>query len=160
MTKREALVQRVMELEGRMHEAVGFGDPQGWLGTDVTMAQARALVLLRHAGPLRLSHLAAQMRVGPATASERVERLVSAGLARRREDPEDRRHVIVTATARGRAVADRLHAGGMVRTQRLLGVMTGAELEAVAKSLEAMMAAARRLAAQAEAPARKEAVKP
>ena len=53
MTKREALVQRVMELEGRMHEAVGFGDPQGWLGTDVTMAQARALVLLRHAGPLR-----------------------------------------------------------------------------------------------------------
>ena len=159
VTKREALVRRVTELEGRMHEAAGFGDPQGWLGTNVTMAQARALVLLRHAGSLRLSDLAAQMRVGPATASERVERLVSARLARRREDPVDRRHVIVTATPRGRTVADQLHDGGMIRTQRLLAVMTGAELAAVARGLEAMMAAARRLAARNEAPARKEASK-
>jgi DNA-binding MarR family transcriptional regulator len=66
------------------------------------VAQGDALDLIVERGPIRMSDLASAMRVDASTATRTVARLADAGLACRVEGKDDRRVVIVQATAKGR----------------------------------------------------------
>ena len=76
-----------------------------FLEIDVTMPQAKLLYLLGAAGELHMSELVARLGVSLSTVSGLVDRVVDHGLATRREDPADRRQVLVGPDARRR----RLH---------------------------------------------------
>ena len=69
----------------------------------VELGQLDSLDLLA-AGPMRMSELAEKLRIEPSTATRSIERLVKAGLARRRPSAEDGRVVEVELTAEGRAI--------------------------------------------------------
>jgi DNA-binding MarR family transcriptional regulator len=75
--------------------------PAGSLG-DAALA---VLTRLHKHGPQTLTGLSEHDRVSPASMSQTVNRLTSAGYAVRTRDPGDRRQVLFTATAAGDELA-------------------------------------------------------
>ena len=67
---------------------------------DLTMPQHQALRALRHRS-CRMTDLGGRLMVSKQWASQSVDSLVRAGLATRHEDPDDRRHAVVSATPQG-----------------------------------------------------------
>ncbi len=82
----------------------------------VTPARLSALSVLVFGGPSRISDLAAAEQVAGPTMSKIVAGLEAEGLVTRRPDPDDRRAVLITATARGRRLMER---GRAQRVERL-----------------------------------------
>ncbi|MFB0835763.1 MarR family winged helix-turn-helix transcriptional regulator [Arthrobacter halodurans] len=60
--------------------------------------------------PLRLSELAERLRIAPRSATEVVDQLEARGLVARAPDPRDRRATLVSLTAEGRALTERVGA--------------------------------------------------
>lgn len=74
----------------------------------VSVPQMRVLVLLWTGEPLNLSAVAEGLGVNASNASRTCDRLVASGLVHRGEGAVDRRHVVLTLTARGRSFVERL----------------------------------------------------
>ena len=72
----------------------------------VTLTQFRALVIIASRGPLHLAALADAMGVHPSNATRTCDRLVATGLTDRRDNPADRRHLLLTLTPTGRDLVD------------------------------------------------------
>jgi DNA-binding MarR family transcriptional regulator len=70
----------------------------------VTLVQLRVLVVLMSRGPTNLSSLAEALGVHASNASRTCESLVTMGLLDRRDDPNDRRNVVLAPRERGRQV--------------------------------------------------------
>jgi len=68
----------------------------------LTSTQTVALAEVADFGPLRLGALAGRVSTTDATATRTVDALEAYGLARRTQDPADRRAAFVTATEAGR----------------------------------------------------------
>jgi DNA-binding MarR family transcriptional regulator len=108
---------------------------------DVTMSQAKVLFLVYGLGPLRMSDLTARLGVTPSTTSELVERLVEAGLVERRDDPADRRSVILTMTGAGAASLDRMRELNARQLEVLLDRVSDDDLAVVDRALHILTAA-------------------
>ncbi len=92
----------------------------------VTLTQFRALVIIASRGPLHLAALADAMQVHPSNATRTCDRLVAAGLADRRDNPADRRHLLLTLTCAGRELVDGvMHRRRVAIGQILRGMPTG-----------------------------------
>ena len=78
----------------------------------VTVNQARIFgyIFSKTDTDIRIKHLAHDLDVTPAAASQAVERLVAEGLLDRRPDPTDRRAVIVSISDKGRKVLNEIRA--------------------------------------------------
>jgi len=88
----------------------------------LTYGQARALRLVAEEGrPLRMAELAAQLEVVPRSATTMVNALETAGLATRAPDPVDRRSVLVSLTAAGRSLLERLEAARRASAEEVFG---------------------------------------
>jgi DNA-binding MarR family transcriptional regulator len=104
----------------------------------ISPARLSALSVIVLGGPISLNDLAAAEQVRPPTMSRIVDALEAAGLARRRSNQEDRRAVLIEATARGTAV---LKAGRRRRVKFLaahLGGMSPSQLAELDRSLQAV----------------------
>jgi len=87
-----------------------------WLSADLTLSQAKAIFLLTYYGAQTVSELAERIGVGRPAASILVQGLVEQGLARREEDPRDRRRALVALTPSG----ERLIVGPQEQRLKLL----------------------------------------
>lgn len=104
--------------------------------TGVAPARLSALSVIVFAGPLSLNDLARAEQVRPPTMSRIVDALEAAGLARRRTNPDDRRAVLIEATARGMAI---LRKGRKRRVRFLAKYLSGleaAEVEEIGRAVE------------------------
>lgn len=113
----------------------------------VTMPQAKLLYLLGASGEMHMSELVARLGVSLSTVSGLVDRVVDHDLATRREDPADRRQVVVSLTESGTAFIDRFRDLNAVQMRALLGVVADDELVSVHNALDALVRAADRLSA-------------
>jgi DNA-binding MarR family transcriptional regulator len=86
---------------GRLYRRFRSERPEGSLG-DAALA---VLTRLQKHGPQTLTELSAYDRVSPASMSQTVNRLTSAGYAIRTRDPGDGRKVIFSATEEGSELA-------------------------------------------------------
>jgi DNA-binding MarR family transcriptional regulator len=86
---------------GRLYRRFRSARPEGGLG-DAALA---VLTRLHKHGPQTLTELSEHDRVSPASMSQTVNRLTSAGYAVRTRDPDDRRKVLFSATAEGDELA-------------------------------------------------------
>ena len=84
-----------------IREGGRLGDPPD---RALTSTQGLALGILVTQGAKRLWALAEDMKTTDATATRTVDALEAVGLVRRTTEPTDRRGIIVSATARGRAL--------------------------------------------------------
>lgn len=71
------------------------------LADTVTLPQLRILVMVASRSPSSLRDVADELAVHPSNATRAVERLVTAGLLRRRDDPADRRNLLLELSPRG-----------------------------------------------------------
>lgn len=74
----------------------------------VTLPQLRVLVMVASRTAPNLGAVANGLDVHPSNATRTVERLVSAGLLDRRDDPTDRRNLVLELTAKGRELVDQV----------------------------------------------------
>ena len=95
----------------------------------VTLTQFRTLVVLSNVGAVNLNRLADVLEVTPSTAMRMIGRLWAAGLVTRKDNPANRREVVLGLTAEGR---------GLVRE------VTGKRGREIARIVTAMPAAQRR----------------
>lgn len=76
---------------------------------DLSLAQVATVHLLMQAGSMRVLEVAERLGQSPSTSSRMVDALAQRGLVSREEDPEDRRARVLTLTAQGRALAERMN---------------------------------------------------
>ncbi len=141
---REAVIERlVATYEAMIHDVAAAHAPD-FLGVGVTMSQAKVLYLVEAAPRLRMSDLSARLGVSLSTVSGVVDRLVDQGLLTRRDDPVDRRHVILRITDAGATQLQLFRElnAGQVRT--LLARIDAAGLAVVEQALDLLAGAAAR----------------
>lgn len=112
--------------------------------TGVAPARLSALSVIVFGGPLSLNDLARAEQVRPPTMSRIVDALETAGLARRRTNPADRRAIMIEATQKGAAI---LQEGRRRRVHALakhLTALSPAELDSVGAAVQALERALRR----------------
>ena len=105
-----------------------------FLGVDVTMSQAKILLLLVTSQELHLSELVRRLGTSLSTVSGHVERLVEQGLVARRDDPLDRRQVLVTPTPAALELAERFDQINARQLRLLIDDMTPTERGDVARA--------------------------
>lgn len=147
-TDRALVVDEVIVgYEELMHRLADSHAPE-FLEIAVTMPQAKLLYLLGAAGDLHMSELVARLGVSLSTVSGLVDRVVEAGFVSRRDDPADRRQVVVGLTPAGAAFIDRFRELNARQMRELLAFLDDAELDSVRAALVLLARAADRLAAR------------
>jgi DNA-binding MarR family transcriptional regulator len=102
---------------------------------DINPSQFRALRMLNHHGPIRLSDLSGRLHIAPRSATEVVDALESRGLVERRPDPSDRRATLVELTAQGTGVLGAIRAARGTEAERLFDRLTPADRDHLARIL-------------------------
>jgi DNA-binding MarR family transcriptional regulator len=108
----------------------------------VTLVQLRALVVLTSRGPTNLSSLAEALGVHASNASRTCEALVGMGLLDRRDDPNDRRNVVLAPRERGRQVVRAVLDRRSALLAELLGRLSTADRKALTGPLQRLVEAA------------------
>jgi DNA-binding MarR family transcriptional regulator len=144
-THRTADIDAVVTGFERLMQRLADSHAPEFLEIDVTMPQAKLLYLLGAAGELHMSDLVARLGTSPATVSGLVDRLVDHGLATRRDDPTDRRQVLVGLTGAGIDFLGRFRELNARQLRELVAVLDTAGLDHVRAALDALNVAAERL---------------
>src|SRR4051812_468565 len=111
-------------------------------GVDLSPSQPAALASIERRGPLTPSELAACERIQRPTATRVIARLEETGLVSRAADPADGRSSLVSITADGRALLERLRANKDVFLARRLEALSPEEratLDRAAEILERVL---------------------
>jgi DNA-binding MarR family transcriptional regulator len=117
---------------------------------ELTYAQAGLLFGLAENGEQSASELAQYADVAPATATEMLDGLESAGLIERRRSEQDRRIVLVSLTARGTELITERRASYQAHWEEALSEFSPNELLTAANVLDRIRAMFDGLAATAE----------
>ncbi len=112
----------------------------------VSLPQLRVLVMVASRGMLNLGAVAAGLGVHPSNATRAVERLVVAGLLDRRDDPVDRRNLVLELTRDGRALVERVMDDRRAAIAAILDRMPAGRRRALVPALQAFAAAGEEVA--------------
>jgi DNA-binding MarR family transcriptional regulator len=115
---------------GRLYRRFRSERAEGALGD----AALEVLTFLHNSGPHTLTQLSERAQVAPASMSQSVNRLTSAGYAVRARDPRDRRKVLFSTTPEGAelAVATRMQRNAWLDAQ--LGGLSPDDQSAIARA--------------------------
>jgi DNA-binding MarR family transcriptional regulator len=109
---------------------------------EVSLPQLRVLVILASHGPRSLNALAHTLNIHPSNATRACDKLVTAGLIVRDEDPHDRRLLALRLTDSGTQLVEKVMAHRRDQVEHLLRAVP-------ARKRHALVAAFRTLAATA-----------
>lgn len=143
---REQVERVVAVYQELMHHVASAHAPE-FVGVGVTMSQAKVLYLVQAAPGLRMSDLSARLGVSLSTVSGVVDRLVDQGLLDRRDDPADRRHVILRLTDAGATQLELFRELNEGQIRALLSRIDATDLAVIGQALDVLAAAASRRAA-------------
>jgi DNA-binding MarR family transcriptional regulator len=118
------------------------------IDADVTLVQYRALVVLAAHGSQRVGELAEALATHPSTTTRMCDRLVVRGLASRRTDRSNRRETVVSLTAKGRDVVQRVTDVRRSELARIVRRIPAASRESMVVALNAFADAAGELPQQ------------
>jgi DNA-binding MarR family transcriptional regulator len=110
----------------------------------LTLPQMRVLTIVSRQGPLNLNAVAQSLGVHPSNATRTCNRLVEAGLLDRRDNPEDRRNVVLTLTPEGRDLWEGVMDHRRRSIEQVVRRLTPKEREQLAAGLTAFAAVAER----------------
>jgi len=122
----------------------------------ISMPQLRCLHLIAGAGELRMSRLVTLLGVSISTVSGLIDRLVDHGFVSRRDDPLDRRQVVLSPTPAGIEFLDRMRELSNAQFRGLIARLTPEELATVHRSIEILSQAADRAGVTPAADSRKD----
>jgi DNA-binding MarR family transcriptional regulator len=138
----------IMKLFGRQHAAFSDDTARFFMDVNLTMAQFRAMVMIRRWGRQPGRDLAGRLRVTPGTLVPLIDRLEEQGYVRRVPDREDRRVTWLELTPKADRLFERLWGSGAVRVAGAVARLLPKEradlrrlLARVAENLDAVNAA-------------------
>jgi DNA-binding MarR family transcriptional regulator len=102
---------------------------------NLTIGQVKSLFFIDYEGSTNFRKLAAALARTPPDVTRIIDRLVEQGLVNRRENPEDRRMLMLTTTEAGKALAARLRESRMTHIHHMLEQLSEEELATLAKGL-------------------------
>jgi DNA-binding MarR family transcriptional regulator len=103
---------------------------------EISFSQLKCLGLLSNAEtPMSLGALSEELGLSLAAVSRAVDGLVQRGAVKRQEDPSDRRSKLVTVSARGRAVYERVLAVRVAGVERFVEGLEPEDRDALAAAL-------------------------
>lgn len=109
-----------------------------WRHLDISMQQLRALFLLRDEEEASVGRLAELFGIGLPAASLLADRLVRAGYVERREDPADRRRVLLSLTRVGVRLVTDLREGSQLLLRRWMSSLPPEDLAALTRGWRAL----------------------
>ena len=112
---------------------------------DLTLSQLRTLAMIDSKGPLHLAAVAEGLGVNPSNASRTCDRLVAIELLDRREDPADRRNVVLRLTRKGRGTLERMLKHRRAVLEQVIQRMSRTDREHFVHLMEALSTAADQL---------------
>ena len=116
-----------------------------WRYLDLTMAQLKAVMLLGRTGRARSRELADGLGIAPSAATPLVDRLVEQKLARREDDPADRRIVWILPTKKALAIYDELLHTSRDVLEDVISEVPAKDRKAVRDSVQLLADAANRV---------------
>jgi DNA-binding MarR family transcriptional regulator len=119
-----------------------------WRYLDLTMAQLKAVMLLCRTGRAKGRQLADGLGIAPSAATPLVDRLVEQKLAKREDDPADRRIVWILPTKKAQAVYDDLMHTSEDVLNDVITEVPARDRKAVRRSVELLADAATRVLAK------------
>lgn len=108
----------------------------------VNSPQLRVLVRIHNLGPQNLGGVAAELGVHASNATRICDRLVAAGLMVRREDPADRRYVLLELTGKGKELVNGVLEHRRQAIAEVISRMPPGRRPALAAAMEAFASAA------------------
>ncbi len=108
----------------------------------VTVTQLRTLVVLDGHGEMNLNRLAELLGVTPSTAMRMIDRLLSAEMVTRRDNPTNRREVVLGLTDRGQQVVREVTNARRAEIARIIQAMPTAQRTGLVSALRAFADAA------------------
>ncbi|KYH44457.1 MarR family winged helix-turn-helix transcriptional regulator [Branchiibius sp. NY16-3462-2] len=108
----------------------------------VTLVQFRTLVVLSQQPHSTVGAVAARLGINPSSAQRQIDRLVSAGLASREENPADRREVVVALTATGQRIVEDVTRARRKALTAIVRGMPADQYESLITALDAFAIAA------------------
>lgn len=136
---------RAIQLLRRTSRFMRAGDLDDEAVGELTLAQLRVLFRLRNRGPITSGQLASGLGVTLPTVSSVIDRLAGQGLVERRDDPADRRLVILALTPAGVTIVERIQEGRRTRLARAIESIDAKALAKLLVGLEALNSAAERI---------------
>jgi DNA-binding MarR family transcriptional regulator len=105
---------------------------------DITPGQLRALRVLGHHGPQRMSELSDHLHIAARSTTEVVDALESRGLVERRPDQVDRRATLAELTERGASVLSAIRAARGTEAERIFNRLSEADKAHLARILRTL----------------------
>jgi DNA-binding MarR family transcriptional regulator len=122
----------------KLHRALLTSTASKWLHLDISMQQLRALFLLRDEEEASVGRLAELFGIGLPAASLLADRLVRAGYVERRDDPADRRRVLLSLTRAGVRLVTDLREGSQSLLRRWMSSLSPDDLAALSRGWRAL----------------------
>jgi DNA-binding MarR family transcriptional regulator len=134
-------IGRIFASHERLMHVLSAAHTNDFLEIGITMSQAKLLYVVVASGQVHMAELPGRLGVSLSTISGAVDRLVDAGLLTRREDPADRRQVLVGATDTGAILLDRFRELNQQQLRWLLGRVAPDDLAVVERAYRILVAA-------------------
>ena len=131
-----ALFERAISAYGavlRILDPIRF---QIWSDNGLTMPQARVLFTIFEQGDQSAGQLAERLGVSPSTITGITDRLVRQNLIQRKEDPKDRRVVLLAVTEEGASLTSEIAESSRAFLRRVFAEIPDARLAEIAAALE------------------------
>jgi DNA-binding MarR family transcriptional regulator len=128
----------------KLHRAMLNSSASKWRDLDISMQQLRAIYFLRDEEEASVGRLAELFGIGLPAASLLADRLVRAGFVERREDPADRRRVLLSLTRVGLRLVTDLREGSHSLLRRWMSSLSEEDLTALARGWRALAEVASR----------------
>jgi DNA-binding MarR family transcriptional regulator len=135
------LIRQVIELQHKVNRMLRRQVPDAWMELSLTLAQLKSLFFISSEGNTNVRKLAAALSVTSANVTGIVDRLVKQGLVTRRENPEDRRMLLLQVTDKGRALITDLRERQISRLSEILDYMSPDEVSILAQGLSSLLKA-------------------
>jgi DNA-binding MarR family transcriptional regulator len=134
-------ISAIYAFHERLMHLLSAAHTNDFLEIGITMSQAKLLYVVVASGQVHMAELPGRLGVSLSTVSGAVDRLVDAGLLTRREDPADRRQVLVGATQTGADLLDRFRELNQQQLHWLLGRVAPEDLAIVERAYRILVAA-------------------
>jgi DNA-binding MarR family transcriptional regulator len=126
----------IMRAWGRQQHALAAETARFFMDLELTMAQFRALAVIRHhSGRLTGRDLAGRLHVTPGTLVPLCDRLEEQGYLRRVPDQDDRRLTWLEMTPKSERLFERLRGGGVMRVAAAIAHLQPADRKVFARLL-------------------------
>lgn len=133
--EKEALIKAVIKLHRRVNQALRQTNQDAWMQLSLTVPQVKSLFFITNHGSTNFKKLADALKVTPSNLTGVIDRLVEQGLVSRKENPEDRRMMLLKATVKGEELVGDLRERRITHLSQALSELSPEELNTIVQGL-------------------------